>query len=318
VASMLLRTGLGLGGPRSSHHSLQPCNQSNNALSPFGLMGGSAQASKLKEIRARIKSVKSIEKITKTMKMIASSRLKAAQNRMEKSRPFYEGGAKILDFVPADITKNNLIIPVAADRGLCGAINSVIAKTTRATIQSRTKANPSSTIRLVTMGDKAAQFLGRDQGDKIDFSFGDLGKKPFNFASASVVAERITKGPAFDSVTLIFNSFVSAISYTQDKKDVPSPAQLINNKALSDYEFEEDQRIWHVQDLFEFELANSLYHAFCESTASELGARMAAMDSASRNAVDMLKNLNIAYNRGRQAAITTELTEIISGASAVE
>jgi len=296
---------------------LFPKSHTNNPLSPFGLMGGAAQGSKLKEVRARIKSVKSIEKITKTMKMIASSRLKAAQQRMEKNRAFFEGGSKILDIVQADTTKNNLIIPVAADRGLCGAINSSIARATRVVIQERLKSSPNGTLRLITMGDKAVQVLGRDQGERILFSFGDLSKKIFNFAAAGVVTERIMKEATFDSVSLIFNKFISAISYVQQTVNIPSPAQILENKALADYEFEEDQRIWHVQDLFEFELASTIYHAYCQGTAAELGARMAAMDSASRNAVDMLKNLNITYNRGRQAAITTELTEIISGAAAV-
>jgi len=318
MASMLVRSrgGYGFNTSFNRQSALIPKNQTNNALSPFGLMGGAAQGSKLKEVRARIKSVKSIEKITKTMKMIASSRLKAAQTRMEKNRPFYDGASKILNILSVDTSKRNLIIPCAADRGLCGAINSSIAKASRATINERLK-QPNASVRLVLMGDKATQLLARDQAPRISFQFGYLTKKPFNFAAASVVADKIVKDETFDSASVIYNKFVASSAYTQATIDIPSPAQMLERKELADYEFEEDQRLWHVQDLFEFQMANSLYHAFCENTAAELGARVAAMDSASRNAVDMLKRLNIFYNRGRQAAITTELTEIISGAAAV-
>jgi len=123
---------------------------------------------------------------------------------------------------------------------------------------------------------------------------------------------------SFDSVSVIYNKFISVIAYNQVVQNLPSPSQILSRPEINDYEFEEDQRLFHVQDLFEFGLGATLYNAYCESAASELGARMSAMDSASRNAGDMLKNLNVTYNRKRQAAITTELTEIISGAAAVQ
>jgi len=292
-------------------------NYGANFLSPFGPLGGACSAGNLKETRIRIKSIKSIEKITKTMKMIASSRLKAAQTRMEKARPFYEGATKILSIIPTDITKKNLIIPVTADRGLCGAINSSIAKITRLTIEHR-GANPETEIRLIPIGSKGASFFGRDNAEKIGFSADDLGKRPFTFSAVSVITDKIMQDETFDSVCVIYNKFISVIAYEQIMKDIPSPAQLLSSVELTDYEFEEDQRLFHVQDLFEFELGAAIYHAYAENAASELGARMSAMDSASRNAGDMLKALNVAYNRKRQAAITTELTEIISGASAIE
>jgi F-type H+-transporting ATPase subunit gamma len=314
MASMFVRSGFAPSNARRT--TLQPKNEFQNTLSPFGLNGGAQEASKLKEVRARIKSVKSIEKITKTMKMIASSRLKAAQTKMEKNRPFYDGASKILSKIPVDTTKTNLVFAVTADRGLCGAINSSIAKQLRLVVNER---KPSGAqFRLVPMGDKSTQLLVREFGSRVAFGVGDLSKKGFNFAGTSVVVDRILEQETFDNVTVIYNKFVSAISYSQEVQDIPSPAAFLESKELYDYEFEEDQRIFHTRDLFEFEMANLLYHAFCENSAAELGARMAAMDSASRNATEMLKALNIAYNRGRQAAITTELTEIISGASAVE
>jgi len=251
------------------------------------------------------------------MKMIASSRLKGAQTRMEKNRPFYDASTKILNVLPAEPGKKNLIIAAAADRGLCGAINSSIAKIARATIAAKEK-EPDTSIKVICMGDKSSQLLGRDQAHRISFAFGELSRKPFTFAAASIISERIMKEESFDTISLIFNRFGTAISYSQETRQIPSPALLLEQKGLSDYEFEEDQRAWHVQDLVEFVVASAVYHAYCDGSAAELGARMAAMDSASRNASDMLKSLSVSYNRGRQAAITTELTEIISGAAAIQ
>jgi len=294
-----------------------PKQYSANPLSPFGLLGGAHTAANLKDVRIRIKSVKSIEKITKTMKMIASSRLKAAQSRMERNRAFYEGSTKLFDSFPVDTSKKNLILPVTADKGLCGAINSSIAKMTRGMIGARSS-NPETEIRLVNIGGKGNGLFARDQSNRIAFSVMELGKKPFPFAGVMPITEKIMQEESFDSVTVIFNKFQTVISYVQEVKELPSPSQLLSRVELFDYEFEEDQRLFHVQDLFEFGLGSTIYHAFCEGSASELGARMSAMDSASRNAGDMLKSLNVSYNRKRQAAITTELTEIISGAAAVQ
>jgi len=310
--------GFGINRNFTFQNSLTQRGQAFNPLSPFGQMGGAQEGSKLKEIKGRIKSVKSIEKITKTMKMIASSRLKSSQTRMEKNRPFFQGAAKILSIIPAEMSGKNLIVPVAADRGLCGAINSTIVKGTRAMLNKRAKEYPNTEFRLVTVGDKSIQGLARDQASKVAFHIGDLSKKPFTFVGASVIAEKIMAEETFDSVTVFSNKFISPIAYGQEITEIPSPAQLANRKEIFDYEFEEDDRLFQLPDLVEFELANTIYHAYCEGTAAELGARMAAMDSATRNAQDMLKNLNIAFNRGRQAAITTELNEIISGASAVQ
>lgn len=321
MASMLVRS-RGFQTPNKNFQArtnfLEPRkNEWNNSLSPFGPLGGAHAAANLKEVRIRIKSVKSIEKITKTMKMIASSRLKAAQTRMEKNRAFYEGATKYLDLLKVDTTKKNLLIPVTADRGLCGAINSSIAKLTRNTVQNRSK-EADADIRVVNIGGKAHSLFARDLGNRIGFSVLELSKRPFFFDGVVPITEKIMQDETFDSVTVIHNKFVSVIAYAQEVKNIPSPAQLLNRPELNEYEFEEDQRLFHVQDLFEFTLGTTLYNAYCENAAAELGARMSAMDSASRNAGDMLKALNISYNRKRQAAITTELTEIISGAAAVQ
>jgi len=149
------------------------------------------------------------------------------------------------------------------------------------------------------------------------FSVGDVSRRPFSLATANLITDKILNEETFDSVTVISNKFVSLLVYNQVLKDIPSPSVLLKTKELYDYEFEDDARLFHAKDLFEFQLASTLYQAYTENVASELGARRNAMDSASKNAGEMLKALNLSYNRKRQAAITTELTEIISGAAAV-
>jgi len=298
--------------------SLGQNNQSNNALSPVGQMGGAKEASRLKEIRVRIKGVKSIEKITKTMKMIASSRLRASQTRMEKNKSFFSGIQKIMSLFPPQQSEKNLIMPFSADRGLCGAINSSIIKGTRNLLNERSKSNPTAEFKLVTFGDKCVQVLSKDNANKLTFHVGESSKKPFSFAGASVIAERIVNEIPFDSLSIFHNYFISAVSYGQKMIEISAPSQMQERNEVYNYEFEEDDRLFQITDLVEFEIASSIYNAYCETSAAELAARMASMDSATRNAQEMLKNLNTAYNRGRQAAITTELTEIISGAAAVQ
>jgi len=171
---------------------------------------------------------------------------------------------------------------------------------------------------MVLFGDKSPPLFSRDVGNNVAFSVGELSKKPFTYGGASMIAQKIVKEETFDSATIVFNKFLSAMSYTQQTATIASPEQMLSRPEYEAYEFEEDQRLYHIQDLFEFQLSSTLYYAVCENFAAELGARMNAMDSASKNASEMLKALNISYNRKRQAAITTELTEIISGAAAVQ
>jgi len=153
---------------------------------------------------------------------------------------------------------------------------------------------------------------------KILWSAGGTGKKPLNFTGASLIADRMLEYD-YDSVTLIYNHFNSVISNTTLTKDLNNYKAVAEKlEKYSDFEFEDDQTSFHVRDLLEFQLGSTLYEASAENSAAELGSRMSAMDGATKNATEMIKKLNVTYNRGRQAAITTELTEIISGAAAVE
>jgi len=270
-------------------------------------LGGVRDGGNLKEIRRRLKSISSISKITKTMKMIASSRLREAQNRMQTSRAFTHSAQEITP-EPAS-AKRNLVVPYCTDKGLCGGLNSSVLKISKSLV------NEEASIAYV--GDKG-NILGRQYGNKIHFAANGAGKTPFSFQSASIIADRLVEQD-FDKVTIIFNEFKSAIANETVAKSLAGYAPLAEStEALTQYEFEEDSRLTHMRDLLEFQTASLLYQAACENSAAELGARMAAMDGATKNAGEIIKKLNITYNRARQAAITTELTEIISGAAAVE
>lgn len=281
---------------------------------PFTQAKGSVRyGANLKAIRGRINSVKNMEKITKTMKMIASSRLKAAQTKMEKGRPFYEGAFGIMDSLPKpEGGGKSLIIAVCADRGLCGGINSSVAKHVKEMIKSR----PNS--KIIPIGEKAASLLGRDMGDRIPWSAGEI-VKGFTFDTAGILADRIMNmEEKFDDVVVVYNRFNSVVSFSVTEQGMDGAEKFSKLNKLDNYQFEEEAKLEHIHDFFEFQLSTLLFHAISENATSELGARMSAMDSASKNAKEMYKNLNTTYNRARQATITTELTEIISGAAAVE
>jgi len=272
-------------------------------------LGGARNGGNLKEIRRRIKSVGSIQKITKTMKMIASSRLREAQNRMESSRPFSRTSQDVT--APAPEGGKTIILPICTDKGLCGGLNSSVVKTVK------TLSNDDNSS-IVVFGDKGNAQLARGYGNRIHFSAGGASKRALNWHTAAVIADRVLEKD-YDKITVVFNQFVSALANETVSKNLAGPAPLAEStEALTEYEFEEEDRLTHVRDLLEFQLSSLLYQASTENSAAELGSRMSAMDNATKNAGEMIKKLNITYNRARQAAITTELTEIISGAAAVE
>jgi len=292
-------------------------NHSTTTLNSFKAieecqLGGVREGGNLKEIRRRLKSISSISKITKTMKMIASSRLREAQNRMNISRPFTSTTQVITPEVPA-APKKTVVLPLCTDKGLCGGLNSSVLKATRGLVQGESGDNST----LAFIGEKGNS-LGRLYGNKIHFSASGAGKAPFSFQTSSLIADRLLEND-FDKLTVVFNEFKSAIANETVSRDIAGYAPLAESpEALTQYEFEEDDRLTHVRDLLEFQTATLIFQAATENNAAELGARMSAMDGATKNAGEMIKKLNITYNRARQAAITTELTEIISGAAAVE
>ena len=289
----------------------------------------------LKSLRIRINSVKSTQKITKAMKMVAASKLRRAQEAAEAARPYAERMAAMLGSLAAGQAGQDtaprllvgtgksdvhLLVVATAERGLCGAFNSSIVKLARRQIEDLTAQG--KTVKVLCVGKKGRDQLRRDHASKIVDTV-DLSKvRKIGFAEAQDIADRVVamfEAGEFDVATIFFNNFVSVIS------QVPSATQLIpaqvsgeaagdSSGAIYEYEPEEGEIL---EQLLPRNLSVQVYRALLENAASEQGARMSAMDNATRNAGEMIKKLTTVYNRSRQAQITKELIEIISGAEAV-
>jgi F-type H+-transporting ATPase subunit gamma len=295
----------------------------------------------LKDMRARMNSVRQTRKITSAMKLVAASKLRRAQEQAEASRPFAERMSAMLRNLAAGVAglpeappllagtgkdEVHLLIVATADRGLCGGFNSSIVRGARRRIQELLGAGQQ--VKLIVVGRKGRDMLRRDQRERIvEFFDGIVGKRRIEFADAQRVAERVLELYAageFDVCTLIFNRFKSAVSqiltFQQLVPVQTAPAAGEGGGETSEggalYEFEPDEeRI--LGELLPRNLAVQIFGALLENAASEQGARMAAMDSATRNAGEMINKLTLSYNRQRQAQITKELMEIISGAEAL-
>ena len=291
----------------------------------------------LKALRARINSVKSTRKITSAMKMVAASKLRRAQSQAEAARPYAERMEGMLSRLAAATRGSpdaprllagsgreqvHLVVPVTADRGLAGAFNSSIGRATR-TLVRRLEAE-GRTVKLLPVGRKGRDYLRREFADRIVDDVSYAGIKRIEFRQARELASRIADmfgHGEFDVCTVVFNRFVSVIS------QVPTEMQLIPLPVPEAHE--DDAKV--ARPIYEFEpgeeeilarllpqnMAIQLYRALLESGAGEQGARMSSMDNATRNAGDMINRLTLNYNRTRQANITKELIEIISGAEAV-
>ena len=291
----------------------------------------------LKALRIRIDSVKSTQKITSAMKLVSASKLRRAQIRAEAARPYAERMQRMLATLAASAAGNpsappllvgngrdatHLIIAVTADRGLAGAFNTNVGRAAR-TLAQRLEAEGKK-VKIAAIGRKGRDFLRRDHGDRIIFDVSYAGRKQIEFADAEAIAARVIalmQEGAFDVCTLVYNHFVSVISQVAtEARLIPAPvaeapaAAAAGVPAVYEFEPEEEALLAH---LLPQNLAVQIYKALIESAAGEQGARMTAMDNATRNAGDMIKRLTLVYNRSRQANITRELIEIISGAEAV-
>jgi F-type H+-transporting ATPase subunit gamma len=280
----------------------------------------------LREIELRLKSVRNIEKITKSMKMIASSKLAKAQKAMEAGKRYGIANKEVFAHVPSDKpTPNKLFIIISSDKGLCGGIHSSVSKATRRALNNAegsplaTASDNDSTVdadasSIVIVGDKSKAQLQRVLGHHFQLTFNQIGRDIPTFADAAAVADLIVKsGVKYDSVVIVYNKFVSAISYEPAVMEVKGEEALKESNSFKVYENEDDA----TKDLAEFSLANAIYAGLTEGHACEQSARRNAMDNASKNAKDMISSLQMKYNRGRQAAITNELVDIITGASAL-
>jgi F-type H+-transporting ATPase subunit gamma len=291
----------------------------------------------LKDLRVRIASVKQTQKITSAMKLVAASKLRRAQEQAEASRPFASRMAEMLANLAAGVADIqgsppllagtgsdavHLLVVATADRGLCGGFNSSIARGARRRI--RALVEEGKQVKLLTVGRKGRDSLRRDYGQQIVETFEGVGRRRLEYAEAVAIAERLEQmyqAGAFDVCTIIYNRFRSAI--TQEltfQQLIPVQPRAVEDEADQEvkavYEFEPDEEAI-LKELLPRNLAVQIYGALVENAASEQGARMTAMDSATRNAGDMIERLTLTYNRTRQAQITRELIEIISGAEAI-
>lgn len=286
---------------------------------PLGVRSISTQI-----VRNRMKSVKNIQKITKAMKMVAASKLRAIQVKAENSRGFWQPFTALLGDTPSVDAKKNVIVTVSSDKGLCGGINSTAVKISKSL--HKLNSGPDKENKYVILGEKAKAILVRDSKKDIELIITELQKNPLNYTQVSVLADDILKNVEFDALRIIYNKFHSVVSFLPTMATVLSP-ELVEREAesggklgeLDFYEIEGGETKGEIlQNLAEFQFSCVLFNAVLENACSEQGARMSAMDSSSRNAGEMLDRLTLTYNRTRQASITTELIEIISGASALE
>ncbi|KAL7284793.1 hypothetical protein ACG7TL_002100 [Trametes sanguinea] len=263
----------------------------------------------LREIELRLKSVRNIEKITKSMKMIASTKMNKAQRAMQAGKEYGLANSELFQHAPAEEAgKRTLFIVVSSDKGLCGGIHSSVTKATRRAFAEKDKVAEDSPVMVI--GDKSKAQLSRLLPKNLVMSFNQIGRDIPTFADAAGVADLIlTSGVQYDKIAIVYNKFVSAISYEAAIIEVESEAMLKESPGFKAYEMEDDV----TKDLSEFSLANAIYAALVEAHACEQSARRNAMDNASKNAGDMINRLTLQYNRGRQAAITNELVDIITG-----
>ena len=293
----------------------------------------------LKDLRVRIRSVQSTQKITAAMKVVAASRLRRAQEQAEAARPYAQRMERVLGSLAARMAgfpgappllvgtgKNDthLIVVATSDRGLAGGFNASILREARRRIRGLEAAG--TRVIIVTIGRKGRDGLRRDYGRMIHDSLTDVGRQHISFEEAQEIAERILvlfRAGAFDGCTIIFNRFRSAITQIVTAQQlIPFPvaaegeATDVSPAALGVYEFEPSEEEI-LGELLPQNLAVQIYTALLENAASEQGARMTAMDNATRNAGEMIAKLTLNYNRTRQAAITKELIEIISGAESL-
>jgi len=268
----------------------------------------------LKEVKIRLNSVKSIKKITGSMKLVAAAKLRVAQRTLEETRPFTAAIQDALKSAWKDVKRDgrHVILPVTSDRGLCGAVNSAIVKEVKKIL----KTEGTDKKEVVIVGDKAKAGLLRDAGSIVNVSFKDLSKKPpVVFVDVLQIVDSLSQ-LNFDYLSIWYNRFVNVVTSVQTEILVGSRNYLIGKMETSVYDYD-DMNAEVLSNLYEFYLACSLFTAISEHATAEVGSRMTAMDNASKNAGAMINSLTLQYNRRRQAAITTELCEIIGGAESL-
>ena len=291
----------------------------------------------LDDLKKRIGSVKSTQKITKAMKMVAAAKLRKAQESAESSRPYADSMRDLIDAIssgynPTSTERNlltgdendnvHMLILFTSERGLCGGFNSVITKSLREKIENLEKEN--KTVKIICVGKKGYDILKRQYSEIITEVIDMREVKTVSYQDAKNISDKIIKmffDGEFDKCSIFYNKFQSVISQIPTEQQVvpieleeDSSEEKAADQSFFDFEPGESEIL---EELLPLNFTIQIFKALLESAASEQGARMSAMDNASRNASDMIDNLTLFYNRSRQAVITKELIEIISGAEAV-
>ncbi|MFX4219625.1 MAG: F0F1 ATP synthase subunit gamma [Thalassobaculum sp.] len=290
----------------------------------------------LKDLKVRINSVKSTQKITSAMKMVAAAKLKRAQEAAEAARPYAVRMDRMIAALGAKVSGGDgpklltgtgrddvhLVVVATADRGLCGGFNSSIVRAARRKIDALVAQG--KTVKVMTVGRKSRDQLRRVHGDKIISSKENLARTVVGFDTADEIGRELIRrfeDGEFDVATIFFNRFQSAMTQIVTEQqlipaNLPETEEENTGELKALYEFEPDEEAI-LAALLPRNVATQIYAALLENAASEHGARMTAMDNATRNAGDMINKLTLTYNRTRQAYITKELIEIISGAEAL-
>ena len=288
----------------------------------------------LDDLKKRIKSVKSTQKITKAMKMVAAAKLRKAQENAEKGRPYSQKMQNIILNLTKSINdpanapklligtgndKTHLCVILTADRGLCGGFNSNICKLAKTKFKKII--NEGKNLKIITVGSKGLDQIKREYGKYLIKKFSFKERKQISFKEAEIVGKEIINlfhQNEFDVCTLFYNNFKNVITQIPQAQQI-IPAENKSSETKEEnlpYEFEpEEDEI--LEDLLPKNISTQVFKAFLENAASEQGSRMTAMDNATRNAGDLVEKLTINYNRSRQASITKELIEIISGAESL-
>lgn len=271
----------------------------------------------LKDIRVRLKSVKNIQKITQSMKMVSAAKYARAERDLKKAKLFEEafpfsGEEEDAKEATKPGSSKTLVIAITSDRGLCGAVHTSVARKIRNIINE--SPNPDN-IKIICVGDKSRTLLARAFPKNVLLAYNNFGKRPPSFADAQEVArDLIESNYDFDKGIVVYNKFKSVVSYQTSDDDVLSLQKLQTSPKVYNYD-SVDAGV--LQNYYEYSLASLLYYVMKENACSEQSSRMTAMDNASKNAGEMISKLTLQFNRTRQAVITRELIEIISGAAAL-
>ena len=288
----------------------------------------------LDDLKKRIASVKSTQKITKAMKMVAAAKLRRAQESAEKGRPYSEKMNNIILNLSSGISdkenapkllsgsgndKVHLCVVMTSDRGLCGGFNSNIIKKAKSYFAKLV--DEGKDLKIITVGSKGNDQLKRAYGDKIIANISFKESKHANYFDAEKVGKMVIEkfeAEEFDVCTIFYNQFKNVITQIPQAQQIISlnVENLVEDKSEDSYEFEPDEDEI-LSNLLPKNISTQIFKAMLENSASEQGSRMSAMDNATRNAGEMVDKLTIEYNRSRQAAITKELIEIISGAESL-